>query len=1147
MGGSASLSRHRGQPAAGAASSSSSSSLFSSFAQSIPIVQPRPINAAAPAAASSSSSSLLSSSLSSSSFGPSARSHLQSSSALSASQSHPPLSLRSRPLRPAASRADSSSLSLCLKLSVRLMDTYNGINDKYYTNKAVLKQEERERRRREREQREKEKQDAKTQQQQQQQQQAALIAASSASSSSSSLPLSLPLAPVSPVGYDDRDGNYIVRGGELLHARYCVEHSLGKGSFGRVIQCRDTLDGRLVAVKIIKSKKAFFKQAQVELRILQSLQPEAERQNIVLLLDSFMHRNHQCIVFELLSINLYELIRNTRFAGVTLLLVAKFAFQLLTTLSYLTSAARGERRVIHCDIKPENILLRTKQRSAIKLIDFGSACYSDEKAYTYIQSRFYRAPEVLLGLPYGPAIDMWSLGCLLMELHTGHPLFDGVDEKEQVVRHYELLGAPPAHMVEGNSKALQFFDCDSGRSAGGGGGGGGGCRLRERYETRKISSLQTELGDKFQQTEQYRSFLDLVSRMLCYDPRQRIKPLEAKRHPFFDILQQTAAQSRSGMASSSSSSPVGMSPSAGPAPPPAATAAAGSLPSLSLMADIQPAATRANLQQSSIPMFSSFPSSSSSTSSSAFFSSQPLVSPHSSLPRQAVNGWPAVSVGSHAGDADMGDAEKENGVSAALAASSHSSRPSIPPMSRRLSDLHTRPNVRAPLPPSDSQEDNSGSPSRASPSPPLPPAPVSKPVILPVKDQRRRRKPALSDSRTARTNLVMSLRSRSQANSAAAAAASAASSSAASSSSSAINTSNRFAALQSSPSHASQEDGSNDSMTEQESPNRSNCAQSSRPVLRSQRRAEHRGEAEAEAAEKEGDLHVLMTDDAVSESPTSGGRGVVCLDRRGSNSLKDEKGEKEGKAGRIAARSSRGKVVELSSGNGRSNNRARQSPISSARKERRRGRSRKSGRGGDELLQPQGEARLSGLAPSSASQPALVQSPPTGMQTRSSQKSIVTSTAATAMEDTEAVVAPSAAPPSSFHSSSPLLTRHRSRERNGLSKPRLAAAPAGSSSGSKKVSSSSGSGSSLSLRPRPAVLSLHSSPRPSHFSNAPPANSGSNVALRRPTTRQSLHSSRHQQQQTTAMATADASTAAPAEGDEDGSISQRTRSHITMR
>ena len=77
-----------------------------------------------------------------------------------------------------------------------------------------------------------------------------------------------------------------------------------------------------------------------------------------------------------------------------------------------------------------------------------------KQMYTYIQSRFYRSPEVLLGLGYSPAIDIWSLGCILVELHTGRPLFDGRDEQSQVVRHIELLGMPPAGVMFAVSSAL---------------------------------------------------------------------------------------------------------------------------------------------------------------------------------------------------------------------------------------------------------------------------------------------------------------------------------------------------------------------------------------------------------------------------------------------------------------------------------------------------------------------------------------------------------------------------------------------------------------------------------------------------------------------------------------------------------------------
>lgn len=77
-------------------------------------------------------------------------------------------------------------------------------------------------------------------------------------------------------------------------------------------------------------------------------------------------------------------------------------------------------KIVHCDLKPENILLKSANKSAIKVIDFGSSCFEHERIYTYIQSRFYRSPEVILGIPYDMAIDMWSFGCILAELYTGN-------------------------------------------------------------------------------------------------------------------------------------------------------------------------------------------------------------------------------------------------------------------------------------------------------------------------------------------------------------------------------------------------------------------------------------------------------------------------------------------------------------------------------------------------------------------------------------------------------------------------------------------------------------------------------------------------------------------------------------------------------
>ena len=107
-----------------------------------------------------------------------------------------------------------------------------------------------------------------------------------------------------------------------------------------------------------------------------------------------------------------------------------------------------EHSIIHCDLKPENVLLKQENKSGIKLIDFGSSCFADERIYTYIQSRFYRAPEIMLAIPYTTSIDVWSFGCILAELFTGFPIFPGESEPEQMALIMEVNGLPPAEMLK---------------------------------------------------------------------------------------------------------------------------------------------------------------------------------------------------------------------------------------------------------------------------------------------------------------------------------------------------------------------------------------------------------------------------------------------------------------------------------------------------------------------------------------------------------------------------------------------------------------------------------------------------------------------------------------------------------------------------
>ena len=159
---------------------------------------------------------------------------------------------------------------------------------------------------------------------------------------------------------------------------------LGKGSFGQVLKVLDYKTGAHKALKVIRNKRRFHHQAQVELRVLEHLKahdPDDEA-GVIKMDDSFTFRGHLCITFEMLSINLYEFIKQNNFAGLSLSLVRRFAAQMLASLRFLR-----RHRLIHCDLKPENVLLRSPHRSAIKVIDFGSSCFQEERVYTYIQSR----------------------------------------------------------------------------------------------------------------------------------------------------------------------------------------------------------------------------------------------------------------------------------------------------------------------------------------------------------------------------------------------------------------------------------------------------------------------------------------------------------------------------------------------------------------------------------------------------------------------------------------------------------------------------------------------------------------------------------------------------------------------------------------
>jgi dual specificity tyrosine-phosphorylation-regulated kinase 2/3/4 len=151
-------------------------------------------------------------------------------------------------------------------------------------------------------------------------------------------------------GYDDERGDYLVVNHDHLAYRYEIVDTLGKGSFGQVLHCRDHCSGESVAIKIIRNKKRFHHQALVEIKILDNLRKwdSEERHHVIKMTEHFYFRNHLCIAMELLSINLYELIKANGFVGFTTTLIRRFTSQMLLSLSLMR-----HHRIVHCDLKPE--------------------------------------------------------------------------------------------------------------------------------------------------------------------------------------------------------------------------------------------------------------------------------------------------------------------------------------------------------------------------------------------------------------------------------------------------------------------------------------------------------------------------------------------------------------------------------------------------------------------------------------------------------------------------------------------------------------------------------------------------------------------------------------------------------------------------
>ena len=272
--------------------------------------------------------------------------------------------------------------------------------------------------------------------------------------------LTSPSEPVSNNNKDNAESNLIVYVDDEING-YVVTDIIGQGVSSLVFEVKSNKDGNFYALKVIKNKRAYKNQSLIELKILTTLNQKVDKDDIYHIIrvhDYFFYYEHLCIVFELFNENLFQLLEHNHMQGISLNSIRFIIKQILEATEQIHNS-----NIIHCDLKPENILLKIvkenniKGEISIKLTDFGSACDKNNPMFKYIQSRFYRAPEVILGLPYTTAIDIWSIGLIAVELYLGNPLLPGTCEFDQLCKIKKVFGDMPYYMLNKNCRNVNKY------------------------------------------------------------------------------------------------------------------------------------------------------------------------------------------------------------------------------------------------------------------------------------------------------------------------------------------------------------------------------------------------------------------------------------------------------------------------------------------------------------------------------------------------------------------------------------------------------------------------------------------------------------------------------------------------------------------
>eukprot|EP00549_Striatella_unipunctata_P023659 CAMPEP_0118691848 /NCGR_PEP_ID=MMETSP0800-20121206/10923_1 /TAXON_ID=210618 ORGANISM="Striatella unipunctata, Strain CCMP2910" /NCGR_SAMPLE_ID=MMETSP0800 /ASSEMBLY_ACC=CAM_ASM_000638 /LENGTH=314 /DNA_ID=CAMNT_0006589703 /DNA_START=92 /DNA_END=1037 /DNA_ORIENTATION=+ len=305
--------------------------------------------------------------------------------------------------------------------------------------------------------------------------------------------------------------------------RYQKLEKIGEGTYGVVYKAKDRVNGEIIALKKIRLEAEDEGIPSTAIREI-SLLKELQHPNIVRLFDVVHTERKLTLVFEFLDQDLKKYL-DICDGGLDLPILKSFLFQLLTGVAYC-----HHHRVLHRDLKPPNLLINREEdlwkhygksashcrsllrKGQLKLADFGlaRAFGIPVRSYTHeVVTLWYRAPDVLMGSrKYSTPVDIWSVGCIFAEMANGRPLVAGTSESDQLDRIFRLLGTPTIADYPGIIELPEFSP-----------------ELPKYPPPRHgIAGLVPTLDA---------SGVDLLSRMLQYDPARRVTAQKALEHPFF--------------------------------------------------------------------------------------------------------------------------------------------------------------------------------------------------------------------------------------------------------------------------------------------------------------------------------------------------------------------------------------------------------------------------------------------------------------------------------------------------------------------------------------------------------------------------------------------------------------------------------------